>query len=191
LARFKLNSNTLTSYLNIQISKTMTGFELLQAYYIQVILKELKLEGLHICRLSLMDRAIKALLSEHIIELPTLPSCEITLYQSIVGKLYTAIYTRFDIMFSIGILSRYSHALNLHHMAMAKHILDYLKYILNAKLGYHRSDSKKVTTYAYVDADFANTPGRKSVSEITLSINYYLIYGNLKSNQLSLPPHLK
>jgi hypothetical protein len=62
-------------------------------------------------------------------------------------------------------------------MAMAKHVLGYLKYTLNAKLVYHRSDSKKVTTYtyAYVDADFANALGRKLVSEMTLSINYCLI----------------
>jgi cytochrome c oxidase assembly protein Cox11 len=58
---------------------------------------------------------------------------------------------------------------------MTKYILGYLKYTLNAKLVYHRSDSKKVTTYTYVDVDFANTPERKSVSEMTLSINYYLI----------------
>jgi hypothetical protein len=60
-------------------------------------------------------------------------------------------------------------------MAMTKYILGYLKYTLNAKLVYCRSDSKKVTAYAYVDADFANTPERKSVLKMTLSINYCLI----------------
>jgi hypothetical protein len=60
-------------------------------------------------------------------------------------------------------------------MTMTKHVLDYLKYTLNAKLVYHRSDSKKVTTYTYIDTDFTNAPGRKSVLEMALSINYYLI----------------
>jgi hypothetical protein len=56
-------------------------------------------------------------------------------------------------------------------MVMAKHVLGYLKYTLNVKLVYHRSDSKKVTAYAYIDANFANV-GRKSVLGIALSINY-------------------
>jgi hypothetical protein len=131
-----------------------------QAHYIQATLKELKLEGLHTCRLPLTDGAIKVLLSEHIMGLPML--LEITLYQCIVDKLlYTAMCTCFDIAFSV--------------MAMAKYILGYLKYTLNTKLVYHISDSKKVTAYAYVNADFANAPGRKSVLGMALSINYCLI----------------
>jgi hypothetical protein len=105
------------------------------------------------------------LLSEHVMELPTLPPRKITLYQCIIGKLlYAATCTCFDIMFSVVILGRYSHVLNSHYITMAKHVLGYLK-----------CDSKKVIAYAYIDADFANTPGRKSVSEMTLSINYCLI----------------
>jgi hypothetical protein len=143
LACFKLNSNTLTSHLNIQISKTITGFELSQTHYIQVTLKELKLERFHTHRLLLMDGAIKAHLSEHVMGLPMLLPCEIILYQCIIGKLlYTVTYTHFDIMFSIDVLGRYSHALNSHHMIMAKHVLDYLKYTLNIKLVYRKSDSK-------------------------------------------------
>jgi hypothetical protein len=58
---------------------------------------------------------------------------------------------------------------------MVKYVLGYLKYTLNAKLVYCKSDNKKITTYTYVDANFANTPGRKSVLEMALSINYCLI----------------
>jgi hypothetical protein len=83
-----------------------------------VTLKELKLERLHTYKLPLVDGAIKVLLSEYVMELPILSSREITLYQCIVGKLlYTAATcTRFNIMFSVGMLGRYSHALNSHHM---------------------------------------------------------------------------
>jgi hypothetical protein len=110
---------------------------------------------------------IKALLSEHVMGLPMLPPYEITLYQC--KLLYTTTCTHFDIMFSIDILGRYSHTLNSHHMTMAKYVLGYLKYTLNAKLVYH---SKKVTAYAYVNADFTNALGRKSVLRMALSINY-------------------
>jgi hypothetical protein len=115
-------------------------------------------------------------LSEHVTGLSMLLLCEITLYQCIISKLlYTATCTRFDITFSVDVFSRYSHAPNSHHITMVKHVLGYLKYTLNAKLVYCKSDSKKVTAYAYVDADFANTPERKSVSEMVLFINYCLI----------------
>jgi hypothetical protein len=86
--------------------------------------------------------------------------------------------TYFNIVFSVSVLSRYSHTPNLHHIAMTKHVLDYLKYTLNTKLVYCRSDSKKVTVYTYINTNFANAPGRKS-------------YNNQKSNQLLLPLHLK
>jgi hypothetical protein len=92
-------------------------------------------------RLPFVDGVIKALLSEHITGLLMLLSREITLYQYIINKLlYTTTYTHFDIVFSIGMLGRYSHTLNSHHMVMVKHVLGYLKYTLNAKLVYHRSD---------------------------------------------------
>jgi hypothetical protein len=60
-------------------------------------------------------------------------------------------------------------------MIMVKHFLDYLKYTLNTKLVYYRSDSKKVTTYTYIDVDFANALEKKLVLEMILVINYYLI----------------
>jgi hypothetical protein len=78
---------------------------------IQATLKELKLEGLHTRRLPLVNGAIKVLLSKHVMGLPTLPPREITLYQCIIGKLfYTAMCSYFDIVFSIGMLGRYSHS---------------------------------------------------------------------------------
>jgi hypothetical protein len=117
--------------------------------------------------------------------LPTLSPCEITLYQCIVGKLlYTTMCTHFNITFSVDILGRYSHTLNSHHMIMTKYVLGYLKYTLNTKLVYCRSDSKKVIAYTYIDVDFANVPGRKSVLGMVLSINYCLIVWQSKKQLL-------
>jgi hypothetical protein len=111
LSLFKLNFNTLTSHLNIQITKTTTEFELSQTHYIQVTLKELKLERLYIYRLLFENRVIKVLLSEHVMRLPMLPLHEITLYQCIIDKLlYTTICTHFDITFSVNMFGRYSHS---------------------------------------------------------------------------------
>jgi hypothetical protein len=142
----------------------MTGFELSQTHYIQVTLKELKFKRLYTHKLPLVNRVIKVLLSEHIMRLPTLSSCKITLYQCIIDKfLYTVMCTCFDITFSIDMLGRYSHILNSHHMTMVKYVLGYLKYTLNVKLVYRKNDSKKVTAYTYVDTDFANVLGRKLV----------------------------
>jgi hypothetical protein len=67
---------------------------------------------------------------------------------------------------------------------MTKYILDYLKYTLNAKLVYYRSDSNKVIVYAYMDTNFTNTLEKKLVLRMTLAINYCLIVWQSKKQSV-------
>jgi hypothetical protein len=111
------------------------------------------------------------LLSESTKALPTLGQKEITQYLGIIGKLmYALTGTRFDLAFSVGVLSRYNHAPSSHHLAMTKHVLAYLKKTNKAIIKYNRG-SGPLLLQCYVDADFANEERRQSTTGFIMLLN--------------------
>ncbi|WOG92362.1 hypothetical protein DCAR_0311626 [Daucus carota subsp. sativus] len=75
-----------------------------------------------------------------------------TLFKSLVGSLRYLTFTRPDIMYAVGLVSRYMEKPKQDHFMAAKRILRYIKGTLNHGLFYtHSQDSKLV---GYSDSDY-------------------------------------
>lgn len=84
-------------------------------------------------------------------------------YRSLIGNLmYACMSTRPDICAAINIYSQYQVTATLNHWKGLKRILRYLRGTPEWGLWYRGSSEHPLELY--VDADFANEPGRKSVS---------------------------
>ena len=84
-------------------------------------------------------------------------------YVSVMGSLmYATLYTRPDICYSVGIVSRYQSNLGLKHWQAVKHILKYLQRMGDYMLVYHSED---LILIDYTDSDFqSDLDFRKSTS---------------------------
>ncbi|KAA0066315.1 putative mitochondrial protein [Cucumis melo var. makuwa] len=83
--------------------------------------------------------------------------------KSLVGSLRYLTCTRPDILFSVGLVSRFMESPTTTHLKMAKRILHYLKGMLDYGLFY--SSSKEFKLEGYCDSDWAeDTNDRKSSS---------------------------
>lgn len=58
-------------------------------------------------------------------------------FRYVVGGLLYLTHTRPDLVFAIGLLSRYLHNLSRHHMAAVKRILHYVAGTIDFRLQYH------------------------------------------------------
>lgn len=86
-----------------------------------------------------------------------------TLFKSLVGCLRYLTCTRPDILFSVGIVSRYMEAPTVTHLKAAKRILRYLKGTVDYGLFY--SSSEEFQLIGYSDSDFAgDLDDRKSTT---------------------------
>lgn len=86
-----------------------------------------------------------------------------TLFKSLVGCLRYLTCTRPDILFSVGIISRFMEVPTTNHMKVAKRILRYLKGTIDFGLFY--SSSKGFQLVGYCDSDFAgDIDDRKSTT---------------------------
>lgn len=84
-------------------------------------------------------------------------------YQKLVGKLIYLFVTRPDISYAVHCLSQHMHAPLNSHFTTALRVLRYLKQALGTGIQFEYG--KKLTLYAYSDADWAKCPiSRKSVS---------------------------
>ena len=86
-----------------------------------------------------------------------------TFFKSLVGSLRYLTCTRLDILFGVGLVSRYMKALTMTHLKTAKRILRYLKDTLDYGLLY--SPSKDFKLVGYNDSDWArDMDDRKSTT---------------------------
>ena len=76
-----------------------------------------------------------------------------TIYRSILGKLRYLTHTRPDLMFSIGLLSRFMENPSVEHLKTAKRVIRYVKGTLNYGLKYKRSEVFELIRYS--DSDYA------------------------------------
>ncbi|KAF3636732.1 hypothetical protein FXO38_11413 [Capsicum annuum] len=94
-------------------------------------------------------------------------------YLSAIGALmYLANTIRFDIVFSVNLLARYSYAPTRRHWNGIKHILRYLKGTIDMGLFYSKDCSSDLV--GYTDAEYLSDP-HKAWSQI----GYAFIYGVL------------
>ncbi|KAL4368367.1 hypothetical protein GQ457_05G028310 [Hibiscus cannabinus] len=86
-----------------------------------------------------------------------------TLFKSLVGSLRYLTCTRLDILFAVGVVSRYMEAPTSTHMKAAKRILRYLKGTIDFGLSY--SSSHDFQLMGFCDSDFAgDIDDRKSTT---------------------------
>jgi hypothetical protein len=89
------------------------------------------------------------------------PQVDPTNYRSIVDSLIQLGHTRFDIAFSVGIVSRFMAWPQVPHLQAAQRILRYIKGTSQFGILYKRNTNSQV--YGYVDSDFVgDTEGSRS-----------------------------
>ncbi|XP_074352319.1 secreted RxLR effector protein 161-like [Apium graveolens] len=98
-----------------------------------------------------------------------------TEYKSLVGNLIYLTHTRPDIMYAVGVVSRFMEAPTDKHHQAVKHILRYVKGTVSHGLVYARSEDKK-TIAGYTDSDLAgDVVDRRSTGGMCFSLNGSLI----------------
>ncbi|KAK6160335.1 hypothetical protein DH2020_003716 [Rehmannia glutinosa] len=146
-------------YLGIEIKQKDNGIFISQEGYTKEILKKFKMDdcnpintpvecGLKLCK---DDEANKV---------------DPTLFKSLVGCLRYLTCTRPDILYAVGLVSRYMENPTTTHFKAAKRILRYLKGTINFGLLYSVSNDYKLVGYS--DSDWAgDTDDRKSTTGFT------------------------
>jgi len=106
----------------------------------------------------------------------TVPSEEIRKehrFASIAGALnYLAHWTRPDITYAVSTMCSGMHNPTQEHWAMAKRILGYLKEYPNLRLTFQKSS---ITLRVYVDASYADLPGRKSTTGVIVLLGENIV----------------
>ncbi|KAG8490933.1 hypothetical protein CXB51_014728 [Gossypium anomalum] len=92
-------------------------------------------------------------------------------YRSLVGFLLYLTATRPDILYAVGLLSRFMHCCNVAHFKAAKRVLRYVKGTLNFGVKFGRSKELKLVGYS--DSDWAG-----SVDDIKSTSGYFFSLGS-------------
>lgn len=94
---------------------------------------------------------------------------DIKRYQEIIGSLiYASITTRPDIVYTSGVLGRFSANLSIQHLNATKHVLHYLKKTasLPMVLGFHQSPAQKLCLYCETRMASARIAMQKGTDEM-------------------------
>ncbi|XP_050909799.1 secreted RxLR effector protein 161-like [Lathyrus oleraceus] len=90
-----------------------------------------------------------------------------TLYKSLVGSLRYLTSTRPDILYFIGVVSRYMEALTTTHFKATKRFLRYIKGTINFGLHYYSSNNYEIVGYS--DSDWSeDLDDKKSTTDFVL-----------------------
>jgi hypothetical protein len=107
-------------------------------------------------------------------------------YQQLIESLmWSAVYTRFDLTYSVRVLSRYAHNLSQIHCALIKRLLRYVVDITNVDLKFNKQSNDDLIDYS--DSDFADLKDKRYLIDkyvFMLTDETMLIYQS--SNRLSL-----
>ncbi|KAG6499007.1 hypothetical protein ZIOFF_038763 [Zingiber officinale] len=114
------NIGLMTYYLGIEVNQREDGSFISQAGYVREILKKFKMDNS-----KSINTPVKCgvKLSEHDEEEKVNPTC----FKSLVGSLRYLTCTRPDILYAIGLVSRYIEDPTTTHLKIAKRILRYIK----------------------------------------------------------------
>lgn len=143
-------------YLGIEVKQTDEGIFIFQEGYAKEILNKFKMED---CKPvgTPVEVGIK------LTKLDDGEKVDSTLFKSLIGSLRYLTCTRPDILFGVGLVSRYMEAPTMTHFKAAKRILRYLKGTLDFGLMYSFSNDSKLVSYC--DSDWAgDMDDRKSTS---------------------------
>ena len=143
-------------YLGIEVKQMEDGIFISQECYAKDILKKFKMDD---CKPVSTPVECGIKLSRH----ENGEKVDPTFFKSLVGSLRYLTCTRPDILFGVGLVSRYMEAPTFSHLKAAKRILRYIKGTLEHGLLYSFSNDFKLL--GYCDSDWAgDVDERKSTS---------------------------
>ena len=136
----------MTYYLGIEVKQTKEGIFISQEGYAKEILKRFGMEN---CKPIGTPIEYGAKLSKH----DKGEAVDGTMFKSLVGSLRYLTCTRSDIVFAVGICSRFMEAPTTSHLKVAKRILRYIKGTIDYGMFYSSSEDFKLVGYS--DSDWA------------------------------------
>ena len=143
-------------YLGVEVKQTDDRILISQENYTREILKKFKMEN---CQAVSTPIECGSKLSKF----EESEKVDPTYFKSLVGSLRYLTCTRPDILYSVGIVSRYMEAPTITHLKTTKRIFRHLKGTINFGLFYHRSNEFKLV--GYCDSDWAgDIDDRKSTT---------------------------
>ncbi|XP_065879565.1 uncharacterized mitochondrial protein AtMg00810-like [Euphorbia lathyris] len=143
-------------YLGIEVKQNDDGIFISQSGFAKEILKKFKMENCNSVSTP-VECGIKLTKDEGGDRVNP------TLFRSLVGSLRYLTCTRPDILYAVGLVSRYMEAPTVPHWNAAKRILRYVKGTTNLGLLYSKSDDFKLVGYS--DSDWAgDKDDRKSTT---------------------------
>ncbi|KAL4013529.1 hypothetical protein IC575_025701 [Cucumis melo] len=143
-------------YLGIKVKQSEEGIFISQERYTKEILEKLNMINSKPAKTLIETRTKLSKYEEG-------DDVDRSYLKSLVGSLRYLTCTRPDILFSVGLVSRFMESPTTTHLKMAKRILHYLKGMLDYGLFY--SSSKEFKLEGYCDSDWAeDTNDRKSSS---------------------------
>ncbi|XP_057730642.1 uncharacterized mitochondrial protein AtMg00810-like [Arachis stenosperma] len=113
-------------------------------------------------------------------------------YKSLIGSLRYLTATRPDIVFGVGLLSRFMEEPCTNHLQVAKRILRYIKCTLND--GIYYENTTEMNLGGYTDSDWAgDIETRKSTSGFVFHLGsvHVIVHKDVKSNNILLDHEFK
>ena len=132
-------------FLGVEVNQTKNGIFMSQKKYAEQILEKFRMQD---CKPISTPAEGGIRLSFDSTREPVNP----TLFKSLVGSLRYLTFTRPDIMYAVGVVSRYMEKPKQDHFIAAKRILRYIKGTLNHGLWYKYSEDAKLIGYS--DSDY-------------------------------------
>ncbi|KAM0989066.1 hypothetical protein FF1_013044 [Malus domestica] len=143
-------------YLGIEVKQNKEGIFISQESYTKEILKKFKMEY---CKPISTPVECRVKLTKH----DEGESVDPTFFKSLVGSLCYLTCTKPNILYVVGLVSRYMENPTTTHLKTVKRILRYLKGTVNFGLFYSSSDNYKLVGYS--DSDWAgDSEDRKSTT---------------------------
>ncbi|XP_074347427.1 secreted RxLR effector protein 161-like [Apium graveolens] len=162
-------------FLGVEVKQNKDGIFMSQKKYAEQILKKFRMEE---CKpvSTPAEPSIKLRVDS------TRESVYPTLFKSLVGSLRYLTFTRPDIMYAVGLVSRYLEKPKQDHFMAAKRILRYIKGTLDQGLFYTYSQNSKLVGYSDSDYDGDLDDG-KSTSDYAFHIGSAVFSWSSKEQQ--------
>ena len=151
-------------FLGMEIYQCSSGIFISQRKYVDDILKKFKLES---CKEVATPLAQNEKISKNDGEKLEKPSA----YRRLVGNLLYLTATKPDLMFPVGLLSRFMSSPNNVHMGVVKRVLKYVRGTINLGIWYLKIGGVKLDGYA--DSDQAG-----SVDDMKSTLGYVFTIGS-------------
>ncbi|KAM1652550.1 hypothetical protein ACFXTN_004992 [Malus domestica] len=176
---FKMtNIGLMAYYLGIEVKQNEEGIFISQESYTKEILKKFKMDN---CKPISTPVECRVKLTKH----DKGKNVDPTFFKSLVGSLCYLTCTRPDILYAVGLVSRYMENPTTTHLKTVKRILRYLKGTVNFGLFYSSSSNYKLVGYS--DSDWAgDSDDRKALLDLCSLWETLHSHGCRRSNRLSL-----